>query len=64
MLNNGSAEKNDVLIELNKVTPIPVHAPLQRAKVKGWVNVVFWGLRIYILAMVVLVIIGFARGTL
>ncbi|MCY0895391.1 MAG: hypothetical protein OWS03_03685 [Alicyclobacillaceae bacterium] len=37
---------------------------LERAKVKGSVNVIFWGLRIYIVAMVVLVIIGFTRGTI
>ncbi|MCI0182149.1 MAG: hypothetical protein OWR52_12870 [Acidibacillus sp.] len=35
---------------------------LKRAKVSGWVKFVFWGLRVYIVAMVVLVAIGFARG--
>ncbi|WP_181362923.1 hypothetical protein [Sulfoacidibacillus thermotolerans] len=35
---------------------------LTRAKVRGWVRAVFWGLRLYILIMIVLVIIGFAHG--
>ncbi len=35
---------------------------LTRAKLKGWVRIVFWGLRLYIVAMIVLVAIGFARG--
>ena len=38
------------------------HIPLTRAKVKGWVNVVFWGLRIYIALMLVLVVIGLLKG--
>ncbi|WP_179123200.1 hypothetical protein [Ferroacidibacillus organovorans] len=36
--------------------------PLERAQVKGWVSSVFWGLRVYILIMLVLVVIGFSRG--
>lgn len=36
--------------------------PLTRAKVKGWVSVVFWGLRIYIVIMLVLVTIGLVKG--
>ena len=42
----------------------PAPAPLTRAPVKGWVKVVFWGLRVYIAAMLVLVLVGFARGVL
>ncbi len=38
--------------------------PLTRAKIKGWVNWVFWGLRVYIAIMLILVIWGFVRGTL
>lgn len=36
--------------------------PLERAQIKGWVSSVFWGLRVYILIMLVLVVIGFSRG--
>ena len=39
-------------------------APLERAVVKGSVQVAFWGLRVYIVAMLILVIVGFARGTI
>lgn len=38
--------------------------PLERAAVKGSVRVVFWGLRLYIVVMLALVIVGFARGTI
>ena len=38
------------------------NVPLTRAKVKGWVSVVFWALRIYIVVMLVLVFIGLAKG--
>lgn len=37
--------------------------PLARAKVSGWIKVAFWGLRLYIAVMVLLVIVGFAHGT-
>lgn len=37
-------------------------APLTPVKPRGWVAWVFWGLRIYIAAMLVLVVIGFSRG--
>ena len=37
-------------------------APLRRAPIKGWVQWAFWGLRIYIVVMLVMVAIGFARG--
>ena len=37
-------------------------APLRRAQPDGWVRWVFWGLRIYIVGMLVLVAIGFSRG--
>ena len=39
-------------------------APLERAAVKGSVQFAFWGLRAYIVAMLILVIVGFARGTI
>ncbi|WP_162839389.1 hypothetical protein [Ferroacidibacillus organovorans] len=38
--------------------------PLERAQVKGWVNSIFWGLRVYIVIMLVLVVIGFSRGSI
>lgn len=37
-------------------------APLTPVKPRGWVAWVFWGLRVYIAAMLVLVVIGFSRG--
>lgn len=37
-------------------------APLRRAPIKGWVQWAFWGLRAYIVVMLVLVTIGFTRG--
>ena len=37
-------------------------APLGRAPIKGWVQWAFWGLRAYIVVMLVLVTIGFTRG--
>ncbi|MHB8248567.1 MAG: hypothetical protein ACYDCX_06725 [Acidithiobacillus sp.] len=37
-------------------------APLRRAPIKGWVQWAFWGLRAYIVIMLVLVTIGFTRG--
>ena len=36
--------------------------PLTRAPVRGWIQVAFWGLRIYIAVMLVMVAIGFVRG--
>lgn len=36
--------------------------PLERAMPSPLIRAVFWGLRVYILAMVVAVIIGFMRG--
>ncbi|UTV80063.1 hypothetical protein MQE22_08505 [Acidithiobacillus sp. YTS05] len=39
-----------------------VSVPLQRAPIQGWVMWAFWGLRIYIVVMLVMVGIGFARG--
>ncbi len=35
---------------------------LERITPKGSIRFIFWGLRIYIVAMLVLVIIGFSRG--
>ncbi len=40
----------ETLPELVKIVP------------KGTIRVVFWGLRLYIVMMIVLVIIGFTRG--
>ena len=37
-------------------------APLSRAPVQGAVKIAFWGLRLYIVAMLILVAIGFTRG--
>ena len=36
--------------------------PLSRAPVRGWIQAAFWGLRIYIVVMLVMVATGFARG--
>ena len=40
----------EVPVELTRITP------------RGSIRLVFWGLRIYIVTMIVLVIIGFSRG--
>ena len=37
-------------------------APLSRAPIQGAVKIAFWGLRLYIVAMLILVAIGFTRG--
>ncbi|MDD2876896.1 MAG: hypothetical protein PHT60_04805 [Acidiphilium sp.] len=42
--------------------PVQTLAPLTRAPIRGWINVAFWGLRVYIVVMLVLVGIGFVRG--
>lgn len=44
--------------------PVDPVKPLERAHVKGWVRTSFWALRIYILVMLVLVVVGFAKGTI
>ncbi|MHB1281053.1 MAG: hypothetical protein ACYCYL_07465 [Acidithiobacillus sp.] len=36
--------------------------PLARAPIRGGVQIAFWGLRIYIVTMLIMVTIGFARG--
>jgi hypothetical protein len=36
--------------------------PLTRAPVRGWLRWAFWGLRVYIAVMLVLVVIGFIHG--
>ena len=41
---------------------LPALAPLTPVKPRGWVAWIFWGLRVYIAAMLVLVVIGFSRG--
>ena len=46
--------KEEGLVDYNKI-------PVERAEVKGWIQIAFWFLRIYILAMIILVIIGFSR---
>ncbi|MDA8272470.1 MAG: hypothetical protein M0Z72_01860 [Deltaproteobacteria bacterium] len=46
--------KNEGLLDYNKI-------PLKRAKIRGWIKIAFWFLRIYILIMVIMVIIGFSR---
>ncbi|WP_206832207.1 hypothetical protein [Alicyclobacillus fructus] len=55
--------KHDVMVERVPVAPIPPSEPLPRAHVKGWVKAVFWGLRVYIALMLVLVVIGLAKGS-
>lgn len=40
------------------------HSPLTRARPQGWVRWAFWLLRGYIALMLVIVVIGFVRGTL
>ena len=46
--------KEEGLVDYNKI-------PVERASVKGLIQIAFWFLRIYILAMIILVIIGFSR---
>ena len=46
--------KEEGLVDYNKI-------PVERAEVKGWIQITFWFLRIYILVMIILVIIGFSR---
>lgn len=36
--------------------------PLTRAPIRGWIQFAFWGLRIYIVAMLVIVVVGFIHG--
>ena len=51
--------------EASQVRPVlESQRPVELIKIvpKGSIRVVFWGLRVYILLMVVLVVIGFARG--
>ncbi|MDA8194435.1 MAG: hypothetical protein M0Z53_10615 [Thermaerobacter sp.] len=49
---------------LHIVEPVDLEAPvpLTRIAPKGPIRLVFWGLRAYILVMLALVAIGFARG--
>ncbi len=57
--------KNAQIIEIDfSASPKTAKETLPRAKVKGWVSIAFWGLRIYIVVMVTLVIYGFLRGAL
>lgn len=53
----------NIVIDFASGVPISPNEPLTRAHVKGWVKAVFWGLRAYILAMLVLVVIGLAKGS-
>ncbi|CDQ11622.1 conserved protein of unknown function [Acidithiobacillus ferrivorans] len=36
--------------------------PLTRAPIRGGIQIAFWGLRIYIVTMLIMVAIGFAHG--
>ncbi|MCL5972388.1 MAG: hypothetical protein M1499_07495 [Firmicutes bacterium] len=49
---------------LQVVPPVEAETPVELTKIvpRGSIRLVFWGLRIYIVVMVVLVIIGFTRG--
>ncbi|MBF8378933.1 hypothetical protein IW967_13840 [Alicyclobacillus mali] len=55
--------KHGVVVNLTSGAPISPSEPLPRAQVKGWVKAVFWGLRVYIAIMLVLVVIGLAKGS-
>jgi len=55
--------KDGVIVDLMSGAPISPSEPLPRAQVKGWVKAVFWGLRVYIAIMLVLVVIGLAKGS-
>ncbi len=46
--------KEEGLVDYNKI-------PVERAEVKGWIQIAFWFLRIYIVVMIIMVIIGFSR---
>ncbi len=50
--------------KLQVVPPEDNMAPVKLTKIvpKGWIQIAFWGLRLYIVIMVVLVAIGFSRG--
>lgn len=41
-----------------------VRAPISRATPKGWFALAFWLLRCYLVAMLILVVLGFVRGSL
>ncbi|AEJ39367.1 hypothetical protein TPY_1177 [Sulfobacillus acidophilus TPY] len=45
-------------VPVDELKPVP----LTRAEVRGWIRWSFWGLRLYIAVMLVLVVIGFLRG--
>ncbi|MHB1956600.1 MAG: hypothetical protein ACYCOU_22955 [Sulfobacillus sp.] len=49
---------------LQVVPPVDSEVPVELTRIvpKGSIRIVFWGLRIYIVVMIVLVIIGFSRG--
>lgn len=44
--------------------PRPARRPLARATPTRWVRVAFWFLRAYIVVMLVVVVVGFVRGSL
>ena len=58
------ASQNNQKTLLQVVPPVADDQPIPLKKIvpKGSIRVVFWGLRIYIVAMLVLVIVGFAHG--
>ncbi|AEJ44215.1 hypothetical protein [Alicyclobacillus acidocaldarius] len=55
--------KENVMMDFTSRAPISPTEPLARAQVKGWVKAVFWGLRVYIAIMLVLVVIGLVKGS-
>ncbi|MDI9260456.1 hypothetical protein [Alicyclobacillus sendaiensis] len=55
--------KNHAIVDFAPKAPVSPTEPLPRAQVKGWVKAVFWGLRVYIAIMLVLVVIGLAKGS-
>lgn len=58
-LQRQEAEAFAVFWDREGVRDLP---PLARAPVQGWVRWAFWGLRVYIVVMLVLVAIGFTHG--
>ncbi|CAB1130179.1 protein of unknown function [Candidatus Hydrogenisulfobacillus filiaventi] len=52
------ASQREDFLPVDDLTPIP----LTRAEVRGWVRWAFWGLRVYIAIMLVLVAVGFVHG--
>ncbi|WP_192847702.1 hypothetical protein [Sulfobacillus thermosulfidooxidans] len=55
---------SDKKTPLQVVPPMETEQPVKLTRIvpKGSIRLVFWGLRIYIVVMLILVIIGFSRG--